>query len=93
MTCLPCDLCCPLVNNNKHNLIVKHLKRGCRSLVNIPLCLCDFYLLVEGPFEQSVTQSPHHHKEQGQVAATPCPISVQIDPQTHLVAVLTRVES
>lgn len=50
------------------------------------------YLLVERPFEQSVTQSSHHHKEQGQVAATPRPISVQVDPQTHLVAVLTGVE-
>lgn len=37
-------------------------------------------LLVEGPFKKSITQSPHHHKKQGQVAATPCPISIQIDP-------------
>ena len=51
-----------------------------------------FYLLVERPFEQSVTQSSHHHKEQGQVAAAPRPISIQVDPQTHLVAVLTGVE-
>lgn len=50
------------------------------------------YLLVERPLEQSVTQPPHHHKEQGQVAAAPGPVSVQVDPQTHLVAVLTGVE-
>lgn len=51
-----------------------------------------FYLLVERPFEQSVTLSPHHHKEQGQVAAAPRPVSIQVDPQAHLVAVLTSVE-
>lgn len=52
-----------------------------------------FYLLVERPFEQSVVQSPHHHKEQGQVAAAPRPVSVQIDPQAHLIAVLASIES
>lgn len=53
---------------------------------------CGIYLLVERPFEQSVALSPHHHKEQGQVAATPSPIPIQVDPQAHLVAVFTGVE-
>lgn len=50
------------------------------------------YLLVERPFEQCVTLAPHHHKEQGQVAPAPRPVTVQVDPQAHLVAVLTGVE-
>lgn len=54
-------------------------------------CRC-LYLLVERPFEQSITLAPHHYKEEGQVAPAPRPISVQVDSQAHLVAVLTGVE-
>lgn len=36
--------------------------------------------------------SSHHHKEQRQVAATACPIAIQVDPQAHLVAVFTGIE-
>lgn len=50
------------------------------------------YLLVEGPLQQSITQSSHHHKEKRQVTATPCPVPIQVDPQTHLIAVFTGVE-
>ena len=50
------------------------------------------YLLVEGPLEQRVAQTSHHHEEQGQVAAAARPVAVQVDTQTHLVAVLAGVE-
>lgn len=50
------------------------------------------HLLVEGPLQQSITQSSHHHKEKRQVTATPCPVPIQVDPQTHLIAVFTGVE-
>ena len=50
------------------------------------------HLLVERPLEQRVAQASHHHKEQGKVAAAAGPVAVQVDTQTHLVAVLTGVE-
>lgn len=36
--------------------------------------------------------SSHHHKKQRQVAATACPIAIQVDPQAHLIAVFTCIE-
>lgn len=51
------------------------------------------YLVPEGPREQSVVLSLHDNKEQGQVGSLPCPIPVQVHPQTHLVAIFGSVES
>ena len=36
--------------------------------------------------------SSHHHEEQRQVSAAARAVPVQVDTQTHLVAVLTGVE-
>ena len=52
----------------------------------------DAYLLAEGPLQQSVTLPPHHHEEEGEVGPSARPVSVQVEPQTHLVAVLAGVE-
>lgn len=51
------------------------------------------HLLAEGPLEQSVVFPSHHHKEQGEVSVSARPVSVQVQPQTHLIAILTGVES
>jgi len=51
------------------------------------------YLLVEGPPQERVVGSFHHHEEEGQVGPTPGAVPVQVHAQTHLVAVLARVES
>lgn len=50
------------------------------------------HLLAEGPLEQGVIFPPHHNKEQGEVSASARAIAVQVQPQTHLVAVLTGIE-
>lgn len=50
------------------------------------------YLVPEGPREQSVVISFHDNEEQGHVGSLPCPIPVQVHPQTHLVAILGSVE-
>lgn len=49
-------------------------------------------LLIEWPLEQGITVSPHHHEEQRQVSTTSRPIPVQIDAQTHLIAIFTCVK-
>ncbi len=36
--------------------------------------------------------SSHHHKKQRQVGAAACPITVQVDPKAHLVAVFTGIK-
>lgn len=51
------------------------------------------HLVPERPREQSVVVSFHDNEEQGHVSSFPCPIPVQVHPQTHLVAVLCSVES
>lgn len=51
------------------------------------------YLVPEGPREQSVVVSLHDNEEQGQVGPFPCPIPVQVHPQTHLIAIFCSVES
>jgi len=50
------------------------------------------YLLAERPFEQSVTLSPHDDEEQREVSSPTRPVAVQIQPQTHLVAVFAGVK-
>lgn len=55
--------------------------------------LSQTYLLVEGPPQKCVVGSFHHHKEQGQMGPTPGAVPIQVNAQTHLVAVLARVES
>ncbi len=50
------------------------------------------YLLVEGPFEQCVTRSSHHHKKQREMRSTTRPVPVQVNPQAHLIAVLACVK-
>lgn len=36
--------------------------------------------------------SSHHHKEQRQVGASACPVTIQVDPQAHLVAIFTGIK-
>lgn len=50
------------------------------------------YLLIKRPLEECVAVSSHHHKKQGQVGATARPVTIQVDPQTHLVAIFTGIK-
>lgn len=50
------------------------------------------YLLTEWPLEQRVTLAPHDDKEERQVSPSPRPVAVQIQPQTHFVAVFAGVK-
>lgn len=50
------------------------------------------YLLIKRPLEECITVSSHHHKKQRQVGATACPITIQVDPQTHLIAIFTCIK-
>lgn len=52
----------------------------------------EYYLLVKRPLEESVAVSSHHHKEQRQVGAAAGSVSIQVDPQAHLVAVFTGIK-
>jgi len=54
---------------------------------------CSSYLVSERPWEQSIVVSFHDNKEQGHVGSFSCPIPIQINPQTDLVAILRSVES
>jgi len=56
------------------------------------VCVCVCYLLIKRPLEQRVAVASHHHEEQGQVCAAARPVSVQVDPQAHLVAVFAGVK-
>lgn len=51
------------------------------------------HLLVEGPAQERVVGSFHHHEEQGQMGPTPGAVPIQVNAQTHLVAILACVES
>lgn len=50
------------------------------------------YLLVEWPFEKSVTHPPHDHEKQRQMRPAARSVSIQIDAQTHPIAVFTGIE-
>ncbi len=49
-------------------------------------------LLIERPLKQGITVSPHHHEEQRQVRTTSRPIPIQIDAQTHLIAIFACIK-
>lgn len=88
--------------NNKHLVIcVYYLEQNKRVWVQQHyFCLqggdpspdYESYLLIKRPLEERVTMSSHHHKKQRQVGATASPISIQVDPQAHLVAVFTGIK-
>lgn len=50
------------------------------------------YLLAEGPFEQRVVLAPHDDKEERKVRSSTRPVTVQIQPQAHFVAIFAGVE-
>ena len=50
------------------------------------------HALVERPGQQFVVVSLHHDEEQRHVAAAAGSVAVEVDPSTHLVAGVRRVE-
>lgn len=55
--------------------------------------VCSFYLVSEGPWKQSIIFPFHDNKEQRDMCSLPCPIAIQINPQTDFVAIFRSVES
>ena len=50
------------------------------------------HLLFEEPWQQSIKGTLHHHKEEAEVNTLSHPISIQVHPCTHLVAMSAGVE-
>lgn len=53
---------------------------------------CPSYLLIKRPPQEGIIGAFHHHEEKRQMSSPPSAIAIQVDSQTHLVAVSACVE-